>query len=338
MLKRNIFLLASACAVAILTSCEDIDIKRKILVVTDQLRDYGNTWAEGKGEIIDMGHGQLLDHGFIVSNDATNPNFMLDRKKSLGSVATIGEFTGTVSNLTPGTQYFLFSYAMNEEEGVVYGEPIPFTTYWDGGHDEEWIYYDSGINDGGIGLTDGGSFHAAIRFYPADLLDFAGGQLTSIRLWVRSLECFYSVKIWLGTALVVNQPIAPAEIELDNWSEITLQQAVNITGNQTLIIGYAVHNHPAGVYPAGHDEGPASAGKGDLYSEDYGATWLSLYAINPDLNYNWNLRGFVVYPSGKSKELKAASEKSSNPAEALKTTNQTPDLVSSTQFKHTHDK
>lgn len=317
MLKRNLFLTFFAVFIAVLPSCEDIDVKREILVITVDIRDYGSTWVEGRGEIVDLGEGPVLDHGFLVSRNAQNPNIITDRKISLGQVFTPGEVTGTVSNLAPGTLYYLFAYVVNEDQGVVYGEPISFTTEWTSGYNEEWIYYDSGNNDGGVGLTNGGSFHVAIRFYPADLEEYAGGQLTHVRLWVRSLDCSYAIKIWLGTTLILNQPLTPAEITLNDWSEIVLQQAVNITGNQTLVIGYAVYSHPAGIYPAGHDEGPAISGRGDLYSNDEGVTWQSLSIIEPDLNYNWNLRGYVVYPSGKSSVLATGSQRTESEASAV---------------------
>ncbi len=48
-----------------------------------------------------------------------------------------------------------------------------------------------------------------------------------------------------------------------------------------------------GGYPAGCDAGPAVDGFGNMMY--FGGSWTTLTAQNPDLNYNWNIQGYVGF-------------------------------------------
>lgn len=153
-----------------------------------------------------------------------------------------------------------------------------------------WLGWNNGINNDAIGLTDGGSFSAAIRFTPVQLQGYIGASLTKLRFFP-SAEGNFVVKVWTGNNagnLVLEQPLTT--ISAGEWNEVILTAPVPVTGDIELWIGYAV-THEDGDNPAGVDAGPAIMGFGDMISQD-GSTWESM-ATAYALNYNWNIEGFV---------------------------------------------
>jgi hypothetical protein len=164
-----------------------------------------------------------------------------------------------------------------------------------------WLFWDSGTNPGnGVGLTSGGTFLAAARFTPEQLTQWAGTSLTKIKFFPYNASgSTFVLKVWTGAnaaTLVASQPVS---FTSDIWNEYTLNTPVFVTGTTELWFGYEV-THAAGQYPGGCDEGPAVAGYGDMISTD-GATWDPMSTF--DLNYNWNIEGFVESLDGVSSVL-----------------------------------
>jgi hypothetical protein len=157
----------------------------------------------------------------------------------------------------------------------------------------EWIHWDDGENYNSIGLTEGGSFLVASRWAVTDLVAYDGMYLTKIAFYPRGATTDYALKVWTGEnagTLVLDQPLGV--VVINQWNTVVLTTPVQIDATQELWFGYEV-NHPAGEYPAGSDAGPAIAGKGDMISLD-GVAWDPLSVLNPALNYNWNLQGWVT--------------------------------------------
>jgi len=156
----------------------------------------------------------------------------------------------------------------------------------------EWITY-AGDNNDSIGTGGAANFDVAIRFPPSALTEFAGMSLHALNLWPAQAGTF-TAKVWTGgTAsapgtLVVEQPFTPV---LDEYNTVVLDNPVMITGTEELWFGYNC-NVTSG-YPAGSDAGPAVDGFGNMmYFQE---AWTTLTALNPDLNYNWNIEGYVGY-------------------------------------------
>ncbi|MGC9361313.1 MAG: FlgD immunoglobulin-like domain containing protein, partial [Candidatus Syntrophosphaera sp.] len=70
-----------------------------------------------------------------------------------------------------------------------------------------------------------------------------------------------------------------------------LDDPVSITGTEELWFGYRC-NVTSG-YPAGCDAGPADDGFGNMMY--YQGAWSTLIDLNPALDYNWNIQGYVGY-------------------------------------------
>jgi len=157
-----------------------------------------------------------------------------------------------------------------------------------------WLAWDSGTNTGnGVGMNGGGTFSCAARFTAAQLTEYAGSNLTKIRIFPNAAAgSTFVLKVWTGanaSQLVVSQPV-PSFVD-SQWNEFVLSTPVPVTATTELWFGYTV-TQPDGIFPAGCDEGPAVAGFGDMISMD-GSAWDPISVLVASLNYNWNIEGFV---------------------------------------------
>ncbi len=157
----------------------------------------------------------------------------------------------------------------------------------------EWIHYDNGENYDSIGTGSGEDFDVAIRFPASVLQDYAGMSLYAVKAWPVTVGSF-SIRVWTGGnadepgTMVVDQPFTPV---LDTYNTVMLENPVTITGTEELWFGYRCN--VTGGYPAGCDSGPAVDGFGNMMY--FQGAWSTLLEINPDLNYNWNIQGYVGY-------------------------------------------
>jgi hypothetical protein len=173
------------------------------------------------------------------------------------------------------------------------GQLHGFELTWDkpeGAMIDEWIEWDDGENSGtGIGTGDTAEFDAAIRWEPAQLIDYEGASVTEIAFFPKEPTATYSVRVWFGAGaqdLVADQLVESPSI--GEWNNVTLTSPVPIDIAQELWVGYHVIT-PTGL-PAGVDNGPAIDGYGNMMN--FGG-WQTLLQINPDLDYNWNIKTHV---------------------------------------------
>ena len=158
---------------------------------------------------------------------------------------------------------------------------------------EDTIHYD-GEPSGGIGLTGGGTFEAAIRLTPDELGPYDGWDLISALFyhWEGSMHSG-QIKIYeAGTssepgALITSEPYS---VTGQTWLRTDLTQSVTIDAAQDLWTSVEI-THNAGQHPIGHDAGPAVQGKGDFV---YDGIWQELYLICSCLDYNWNIRAILA--------------------------------------------
>lgn len=152
----------------------------------------------------------------------------------------------------------------------------------------QWIHWDNGFNHTSVGTNTEAQFDIASRWLPNDLNEYNGKKITKIGFFPNEVECEYSLKIWVG-----NQPIEvysqPIEsIVPHEWNTVVLNESFLINSDIETWFGVGINTIQG--YPAGTDEGPAVAGKGDLIK--WGGEW---YSMNDawGLNLNWNLQAFV---------------------------------------------
>ena len=157
---------------------------------------------------------------------------------------------------------------------------------------EDTIHYD-GEPTGAIGLTNGGTFEAAIRLTPEELGPYDGWELISA-LFYHWESGMHSGQIKIYGAGSSSEPgvlitSEPYSVTGQSWLRTDLAEPVTIDATQDLWTSVEI-THNAGQYPIGHDAGPAVQGKGD-FVYDSGAGWQELYLLG--LNYNWNIRAIV---------------------------------------------
>jgi hypothetical protein len=159
----------------------------------------------------------------------------------------------------------------------------------------EWIHWDDGENNSGVGLGNGGIFFVASRWTPDDLIPYSGMSITMLQIYIRDIPTSATVKIWQGndaSSLVelVSQPVSP--VYEHSWQIIQLTTPYVIDANQELWFGYEINDPGPGYFPAGIDNYTDYPGKGDKVKLGYDGNWenLSGYGIPGD----WNIQAFVT--------------------------------------------
>lgn len=242
--------------------------------VAEYVNNESSDWEPRSIDITESAKGNIFRLRFIAHGIATADifNWMIDNIQVYRSCAPPTDFSAGI--------YLPFVYQ------VILNWIPP-----GGNLLNDWIGWDTGGNDDAIGLEGGGTFHAAIRFTPAQLSQYADASLTKIRVFPFGPDGSIVLKVWKGVnagILLHSQPInsyIPGQ-----WNEFILTNSILIDLTSELWIGYEV-NHTATDYVAGCDTGPAIAGFGDMISLN-GSVWESMATVY-ELNFNWNLQGYV---------------------------------------------
>ena len=93
------------------------------VVLTLDMTDITSTTAKGHGKVADQGGSAVTERGICWS---TSPSPSTNGSHANSGTGT-GEYTVSISNLTPGTKYYVRAYATNSQ-GTTYGEQKDFTT------------------------------------------------------------------------------------------------------------------------------------------------------------------------------------------------------------------
>lgn len=93
------------------------------VVLTLDMTDITSTTAKGHGKVTDQGGSAVTERGICWS---TSPSPTTSGSHANSGTGT-GEYTVSISNLTPGTKYYVRAYATNSQ-GTTYGEQKDFTT------------------------------------------------------------------------------------------------------------------------------------------------------------------------------------------------------------------
>ena len=169
---------------------------------------------------------------------------------------------------------------------------IGFLLEWEipGTSNSGWLEWDDGENDGNsIGTGQEVEFDAAVRWNPSMLSEYNGSEIEQVAFFPDESQAEYSIRVWVGqnaNNLVVDQLVDNPIIGQWNYINLTTSLMIDIT--QDLWVGYHVNAQTG--YPAGVDSGPAIDGFGNMMN--FGG-WQTLLEINPELDYNWNIKVFV---------------------------------------------
>jgi hypothetical protein len=158
----------------------------------------------------------------------------------------------------------------------------------------QWVTKGGDDNSDGIGTDAAAVIDVAQMYTEAELADYQGMYIRSIKIFPREAAASYTLKVWGGdTGNVELYSQAITEFVNNTWNEYTLDSSLAIPRIGPIYIGYTADT-PSG-HPCGCDAGPAVTG-GDLIKINGQNTWESLAELG--LDYNWNLKAFVSWNSG----------------------------------------
>lgn len=96
-------------------------------VETGAASQVTSTGAQVAGNILDLGHeAGITQHGHVWSSETKEPTVEY-AKTELGAKRQTGSFASALTNLRPGTVYYVRAYARNQY-GISYGNTVQFTT------------------------------------------------------------------------------------------------------------------------------------------------------------------------------------------------------------------
>jgi hypothetical protein len=168
---------------------------------------------------------------------------------------------------------------------VNWNEPLPDIAEW-----REW---DDGDQAYQIGFGIGKCMWAgcAVRWTPDQLISMKGAKLTAIS-FIPTNESYqstqYEIAVWTGGDRDLVRRQASGNLVRDEWNNITLDEPVQVDITNELLVGYLYSQ--SGGFSMSADAGPAMEGYGNLVQ--FGTFWQTLNEINPDLNYNWNIKAW----------------------------------------------
>lgn len=156
--------------------------------------------------------------------------------------------------------------------------------------DDVILNYDGPNSGTAVGLTGPGEWRGAAKFPASMVNEYAGMELTTVRIYVNELKPADEIAIrvygmnldYLPGPMLADDPFTPLFLD---WNEIDLTTPVPITG-EDIWIGFWVNQTEAETYPIGVDDGPANP-NGDWFSS--GPGWSHLSG-----DYNWNLQGVLT--------------------------------------------
>lgn len=175
-----------------------------------------------------------------------------------------------------------------------------------GGGTPGWLTYAGENNpEGGIGLTNGGSFQVAAKWEPAgthSIAPWVGMNITQIKIYVHDATLAYNVRIYTGGAGNMVYEQAVTGVQADAWNTVTLTTPFTIPAETYVWVGYQVVNQAVGSYPAGMDAGPAIQGFGDMINT--GGSWASIYTSSAAaIDANWNIEAYVTDAAGNPAKI-----------------------------------
>lgn len=304
-MKNNHLLISALAFILISTaiSCKKVDLVKVAVVKTMDVSSVCEKTNISKIYIIDPGEGHGVSQGVCYSTSIANPELSNSTSTVLYQSYDNKTFYGLVNNLNENTHYYLRAYFQNSQE-VVYGDVIEFTTQQS--YNGNYLFYDDGANYNSVGLSGGGNFRAAIRFYNDDLPQ-GNITITKLKLFLNAKSAHeYSIMIsTIENGMVFLQYEEPISTPLSGaYAEYSLSTPFVIpsSGIDGIYAGYSVID-PIGGYPAGVDRGPIHpSANSNLVLTEGSPSWERL--TDYGLQGNWNIQVYAVNSRGEEIILK----------------------------------
>jgi hypothetical protein len=163
-------------------------------------------------------------------------------------------------------------------------------------YEEENFQWCDDFNYEPIGTGGTVEFDVAAIWPPENLIQYNEGDLylTAVDFYPTEASASYTIMVWEGyTSQEPDNLIYSQEVTnfiTNQWNKVTLDDSILIAIQNYLWVGYHINTDYG--YPAGVDNGPAIDGLGNMMN--FGG-WQTLLDINPDLDYNWNIKATLTY-------------------------------------------
>ena len=224
-----IYILACLC---LFNACEQLEIKRHVIINTGEVTDTTSYTAIVAGEILDIGETGLIQFGHCWST-SENPTVSLETKTELGSRNSSTLFNSALKILEPNTTYYVRAYATNSVE-TFYGDTVSFKS-------RSMVITNGGFNDdAGWTVYNLDSYDVAtVEFgYTADgpsAGDGIGLHITSSITQNTNVLVFQAVTVKSGKTYQVSAAFKVLDIimgETDGrWSELYIDPEAPVEGS-----------------------------------------------------------------------------------------------------------
>lgn len=167
-----------------------------------------------------------------------------------------------------------------------------------------WLHYDDvDLFDAWGFLISGEIYDVVAKWDPADITNYDGWEITKIKFIVVNSDPIFKVKVWAGPDFdeIYSQDVDA--VNVNNWTEITLDTPVAIDVSTELWVGYNVDysSSELGGFVTATDDGPAVDDYGNLvrlngswYSDFYNHNLQVLLEVN--LNADFEADNTVICP------------------------------------------
>ncbi len=164
---------------------------------------------------------------------------------------------------------------------------------------DRWYDYDKGIWGGNsIGSCPSCPVEAAVRWDAAQINMYDTVYLTKIRYILTAEQISYKLRVYQGTPASFDTLL---DYPLFNNPYYNAFDTLNLTPilldtSKDLWLGYWVNSMAPG-YPLPVGPVPAIVGYGNMLRWYDLGDWTTLTEINPDLDYNWSIGGYLETPN-----------------------------------------
>jgi hypothetical protein len=162
---------------------------------------------------------------------------------------------------------------------------------------DKWIDWDLGLWDGNsLGSCMDCPAEAGSKWDAATISMYDTVYLTKIRYVLTEPTIHYALKVYQGTPDAFDTLLVyPLEDSIIyNLFDTLYLQPVLLNTSKDLWLVYWVNSLASG-YPLPLGVNPAMVGYGNLLN--LGPGWDTLTSINPDIDYNWSIGGFLETPN-----------------------------------------
>ena len=162
---------------------------------------------------------------------------------------------------------------------------------------DKWIDWDLGIWDGNsLGSCMDCPAEAGSKWDAASISMYDSVYLTKIRYLLVEPEIHYALKVYQGTPdsfdTLLFHPLEDSLVY--NTFDTLILDPILLDMNKDLWLVIQVNSLASG-YPLPMGPSPAMIGYGNLLN--FGAGWDTLTSINPDIDFNWSIGGYLETPN-----------------------------------------